>query len=44
MNLIVFVLSADSLVEQLTNALDACDVIVTSGGVSMGEKVPNHFH
>ena len=39
MTLIVFGLSTDSLVEQLTNALDACDVSVTSGGVSMGEKV-----
>ena len=31
--------SAKSLLQQITAALDKVDVIVTSGGVSMGEKV-----
>lgn len=29
----------ESLVETLTRGLDEADVVVTSGGVSMGEKV-----
>jgi len=31
--------SRDSLVSLLTKGLDEADVLVTSGGVSMGEKV-----
>lgn len=31
--------SADALLSQILEALDQVDVIVTSGGVSMGEKV-----
>ena len=31
--------SRESLVEKLTEALSTADVVVTSGGVSMGEKV-----
>lgn len=29
----------DAVISGLRSALEACDVIVTSGGVSMGEKV-----
>ena len=31
--------SADALLSQIRDALSKVDVIVTSGGVSMGEKV-----
>lgn len=31
--------SVANLKEKLLEGLDACDVIITSGGVSMGEKV-----
>ena len=29
----------ESLVEQIRSILECCDVLITSGGVSMGEKV-----
>ena len=33
----------EALVEVLTKALDGADVVITTGGVSMGEKVVNNF-
>ena len=37
--ILLLIYSRESLVEKLTEALSTADVVVTSGGVSMGEKV-----
>ena len=36
---IIYHFSPNALLELLQSALDQCDIIVTSGGVSMGERV-----
>ena len=34
----------ESLVDQIRSCLKECDVLITSGGVSMGEKVMYFIH